>query len=358
MNPAEISFAVADALKLPWADKSVDCVISSPPYTNRRTYGQTGIARGLMDWVNDLMVPATEEALRVSRGPVLWVVNGCVKKGQYVPAVEVLIATLYARFATGVIDAALEHPLIWSKNAAPNRRDWWSNQWEYIVPIVPRSWKRYFDWQAIATPQKFKSGGVFRQRAVDGSRRVGKVYTRNALARPYDIIRATVGGGHMGHPLAHHNEAPFPESLVSQILPAICPAGGTVADPFCGSGTVGAVARRLERHAWLSDIRRSQIELSRQRLDLPQPHTPQRKENLIDTPDPTGAQTTPVATPPALPEITPAVQFPAASSGKPFSDLYDEAMAVAKAAGVTYDHPCIQFPYQRGLQEAAAKFGS
>jgi len=264
----EIRLAVADALKLPWLTKSVDCVIASPPYTDRRTYGQAGIQRGLLAWVHDFMVPATREALRISRGPVLWVVNGCVKDGEYVPAVEVLIATLYDHFASGQGDASLEHPLIWSKNATPNRRDWWNNQWEYIVPIIPHGWKRFFNWEAIATPQKYTSGGAFRQRAVDGSRRLGKPYTRNPLARPYDIIRATVGGGHMGHPLAHDNEAPFPESLVAQILPAICPVGGTVADPFCGSGTVGAVARQLGRHAWLSDIRQSQIMLSACRLGM------------------------------------------------------------------------------------------
>lgn len=41
--------------------------------------------------------------------------------------------------------------------------------------------------------------------------------------------------------------AQFPEALVEPCILAGCPVGGLVLDPFCGSGTVGAVAERLDR---------------------------------------------------------------------------------------------------------------
>lgn len=43
--------------------------------------------------------------------------------------------------------------------------------------------------------------------------------------------------------------ATFPEALVEPMILAGCPAGGTVLDPFAGSGTTLAVANRLGRHA-------------------------------------------------------------------------------------------------------------
>ena len=46
-------------------------------------------------------------------------------------------------------------------------------------------------------------------------------------------------------PEAHF--ATFPEALVEPCILAGCPPGGTVLDPFTGSGTTGAVARRLGR---------------------------------------------------------------------------------------------------------------
>ena len=40
----------------------------------------------------------------------------------------------------------------------------------------------------------------------------------------------------------------FPEQLVEPCILAGCPEGGTVLDPFTGSGTTGAVAKRLRRN--------------------------------------------------------------------------------------------------------------
>ena len=49
------------------------------------------------------------------------------------------------------------------------------------------------------------------------------------------------------YPEAHF--AVWPEKLVEIMVLAGCPVGGTVLDPFAGSGTTLAVANRLGRHA-------------------------------------------------------------------------------------------------------------
>ena len=255
-----LQFVVGDAAALPFSDQTVDLTVGSPPYTDRRDYG-INARRGIGEWI-EWMLACTKESLRVSRGPVLWVVNGSMKDACYRPAVEGL---LWQAFQTGI---RCEHPLIWSKNSTPNRRDWWCNGWEFIVAFKHNDDREYFwDWQAVARPQKYSKGGVFRQRGIDGQRKVGKQYVRNQLARPYDLIRATVGGGHMGHPLAHENEAPYPCSLISQIVPALCRIGGTVLDPFGGSGTTAQVCMELGRKCISLDIRRNQAELAKRRCE-------------------------------------------------------------------------------------------
>lgn len=50
-----------------------------------------------------------------------------------------------------------------------------------------------------------------------------------------------------GYPDAHF--ATWPQALVERIIKAGCPEGGTVLDPFLGSGTTALVARRLGRKA-------------------------------------------------------------------------------------------------------------
>lgn len=238
---------------------SVDLVLGSPPYPEKgERYGGTKPwpSEAWVDW----MVDMTQAAVAVSRNVVIWVVNGAVRDGRYLPACEGLVWKMYQ------LGVTCERPAIWHKNATPSRRDWFQNDWEYCLAFRPPGSTRYFDWEAIGHPKKYKSGGRFRQRDKNGNRKLGGEYPQGELARPRDVIRATVGGGHMGSPLAHLNEAPYPESLVEPFILSCCPRGGVVLDPFSGSGTTIAVAQRLGRH-WLGiDCRESQIELSSERI--------------------------------------------------------------------------------------------
>jgi len=80
-------------------------------------------------------------------------------------------------------------------------------------------------------------------------------YESPVLANPGNLIHTKTGGNNMGSKIAHENEAPFPEALAEFFLRSLCPPGGTVLDPFSGSGTTAEVAMRFGRHAVASDIR-------------------------------------------------------------------------------------------------------
>ena len=75
----------------------------------------------------------------------------------------------------------------------------------------------------------------------------------------------------MGSKLAHENEAPFPEKLAEFFIRSWCPPGGTVLDPFCGSGTTLAVATKCGRNSIGIDIRESQVDLTKRRTEIIQP---------------------------------------------------------------------------------------
>ena len=65
-------------------------------------------------------------------------------------------------------------------------------------------------------------------------------------------------------PKAHF--ATFPEELARRCILAGCPEGGTVLDPFAGSGTVGAVAARHNRHAVLIDLNPTYCDMAKDRV--------------------------------------------------------------------------------------------
>ena len=73
---ATANFFVADAAHLPLADKSVDLVFGSPPYCDARSYGIA--RRPCAEWI-EWMLTVTAEAVRVSRGLVIWIVAGVTR---------------------------------------------------------------------------------------------------------------------------------------------------------------------------------------------------------------------------------------------------------------------------------------
>jgi len=72
---------------------------------------------------------------------------------------------------------------------------------------------------------------------------------------------------HIGHETGvdGHNAA-FPVALAEQCILSGCPAGGTVLDPFAGSGTVGVAANGLGRNAVLIDLNPEYAELATARV--------------------------------------------------------------------------------------------
>lgn len=244
------------------AANSVDLTFTSPPYAGKSGRYIGGIpqkTKHAKEWA-EWMLPIVRECVRVTKGYTFIVANGFVKDGAYQPACECLIWKAYCA------DIVCDRPVIWHKNAPPNRRTYFSNDWEFVMAFRQAGDAPYFDGKAIGTPPKYTSGGHFRQRTSNGKRRRGSEYPQNEVTQPRDVLRVLVGGGHMGHKSATTNEAPYPEKLVEPFVMACCPVGGVVLDPFCGSGTTLAVADRLGRSAIGIDARKDQIELTKSRV--------------------------------------------------------------------------------------------
>jgi DNA modification methylase len=93
------------------------------------------------------------------------------------------------------------------------------------------------------------------------------IYKGIVLANPGNVFHCKVGGVHMGHPLSHQNEAPFPLSLAEGFVLSFCPPQGIVYDPFCGSGTTAHAAVENKRRVLTTDIRADQVSLAQRRTE-------------------------------------------------------------------------------------------
>lgn len=65
--------------------------------------------------------------------------------------------------------------------------------------------------------------------------------------------------------------ATFPADLIKPCILAGCPIGGTILDPFGGSGTTGAVALELGRNAILIELNPDYVNLICARLHMMTP---------------------------------------------------------------------------------------
>jgi hypothetical protein len=240
-------------------ENALPLIIGSPPYPEKGERYGTGKKWSTADWVA-WMLDVTEAAVRASSGTVVWVANGSVKDGRYLPACEGLAWEWHRR------GGVCERPCIWHKNAPPNRKDWFGNDWEYVLAFTKPGARRVFNWQAIGTPPKYRSGGRFHQRTATGGRRPGNEYPQNELTRPRDVFRVTVGGGHLGSKLAHKNEAPYPLTLVEPFVLVLTNPSDAIGDPFAGSGTTAHAALKHGRRFVGCDNRPSQVELTCRRV--------------------------------------------------------------------------------------------
>lgn len=274
-------------------DSSVDLVFGSPPYEDARTYGIGFKLKG-QDWV-DWMLPVVVESVRVTRGLAAFVLEGRTKNYRWTATPALLMADLHR---AGV---NLRKPPIFKRVGIPGSGgpDWLRNDYEFIVCATQPGKLVWSDNTAMGHHPKWAPGGAMSNRNQDGYRdrwgstgnRTGmqgrkpsgehkrrntkrdadglmrsQCYGAPAIANPGNVIECVVGGGVMGSKMAHENEAPFPERLPEFFVRSFCPPGGIVVDPFSGSGTTAAVARRLGRHFVAIDLRQSQCDLTRRRV--------------------------------------------------------------------------------------------
>lgn len=254
-------------------DNHFDLCITSPPYEAARLYGELDFKLKGQEYVN-WAVARYAECYRVTKGLVAWVIEGQTRNFQWSAVPALLMADLHRH---GI---RLRKPPVFHRVGIPGSggKEWLRNDYEFII-CASKGRLPWADNTACGEPPKYGPGGAMSHRLKSGARKTTtsgisngdavtkvKAYTPPAKSNPGNVIHCAVGGGKMGSPLAHENEAPFPEKLVEFFVKSFCPPGGRIIDPFGGSGTTGAVAARLGREATLIEMRRSQIEIAQRRI--------------------------------------------------------------------------------------------
>ena len=284
-------------------DASVNCCVTSPPYFGLRDYGMAGQI-GLEDTPDAFVARLVEvfrEVRRVLRDDgTLWLnlgdsyaraggwsnnngldgvkrddgtraksnMTGRGGASQKLPPglkyKDLIGIPWRVAFALQADGWYLRQDIIWSKpNPMPESvRDRCTKAHEYVF-LLSKAPRYYFDSEAIKEPASGRETYFGSDRYSKGSGRndAGKYNptrceTRNRRS-VWTVTTKPFKGAHF---------ATFPPDLIEPCILAGCPVGGTVLDPFGGSGTTAGVAIKHGRGAILCELNPKYAALAPERV--------------------------------------------------------------------------------------------
>ena len=283
-------------------DEAAHCVVTSPPYWGLRDYGvdnQLGLEPTPDEYVARLVDVFREVRRVLHKDGTVWLnlgdsytstTKGCggpsdkqvSNAGSFYNGSQRLIPDTKPKDLVGIpwrVAFALQadgwwlrSDIIWSKpNPMPESiTDRPTKAHEYVF-LLTRSEQYFYDVDAIKEPLIHPNeldrrnpavfGGAkkhagYNNRKYSGNKYEGELSGRNKrtvwtiTTKPY--------------PEAHF--ATMPPDLVEPCVKAGCPLLGTVLDPFMGSGTVGAVAKSLDRDYVGIELNPEYIKLAEKRI--------------------------------------------------------------------------------------------
>jgi DNA modification methylase len=284
-------------------DASVHCCVTSPPYWGLRDYGvdgQIGLEPTPAEYVAR-MVAVFREVRRVLRDDgTLWLnlgdsyasnVGGGASPQGGSSARPKVDATMYASrstppglkakdlvgipwrvaFALQADGWYLRSDIIWSKpNPMPESvTDRPTKAHEYLF-LLSKSERYHYDAGAIS--EQAETGGKVGGFTPNAAIAAGVKPTGNMIAeRGAAYIRKDTRNKRTvwtipTEPFPGAHFAVMPTALVKPCILAGCPTGGTVLDPFGGSGTVAVVAQEHGCSAILCELNPEYVEIIKQRV--------------------------------------------------------------------------------------------
>lgn len=283
---------------------AVDCIVTSPPYFGLRDYGvdgQLGVESSPAEFVAALVAVFREARRVLADDGTLWLNLGdsyvnaggsgaqgatgqratrrftaerLAKRGDGLPAKNLLGVPWRVAFALQDDGWILRNDIIWHKpNAMPESvTDRLSNRHEHLF-MFSKSRRYWFDLDPIREAHKDKS--IYQQEVARRPYAAGKA---GMSVVPGRSAQSTMAAGMRGFHTAGRNPgdvwaiptqpfpgahfAVYPLALPERCILAGCKPGGTVIDPFSGSGTTGLAAARHGRRYVGIDINVDYLELS------------------------------------------------------------------------------------------------
>lgn len=242
-------------------DEVVDCVVTSPPYDNLRTY------QNKSDWNFDVFTRIADNLFQTMKkgGVVCWVVGDATIKGSET-GTSFRQALYFKKIGFNLHDTMIYQKHNFS-NPSSNR---YHQIFEYIFILSKGKPKTFNPIKDVKTVMFGGTNwGKNTTRMVDGSllERPKKEY-KNEYGMRRNIWRYVTGKQSKDAKLSYLCPAPFPIELAQDLIKSWSNEGDLILDPFMGSGTTAVAAKKLNRKFIGFEINDEYIKISEERLKL------------------------------------------------------------------------------------------
>jgi site-specific DNA-methyltransferase (adenine-specific) len=269
-------------------DHSVDLIVTSPPYADRRAKTYEGVKPDkYVEW----FLPISDELKRVLKPTGSFVLN--IK--------EIVVDGERSTYVMEIILAMRKRGWLWTeeyswhkKNCYPGK---WPNRfrdaWERCLHFTRQ--KKFAMYQeAVMVPMgDWRHARLKNLSETDRTRdnsHVSSGFGKNIsnwvgrdMAYPSNVLHMATECGNKNH------SATFPVALPAWFIQLFTKPGDVVLDPFVGSGTTAVAAKELKRHYIGIDISSDFCEIARkrvqsaERVDIGKVHSKRRQTRNTDT---------------------------------------------------------------------------
>ena len=222
-------------------DKSIDCIVTSPPYYSLRDYqvdGQIGLEDTVNDYVQSLCA-VMDEAYRVLKdsGTLFLNIGDTYYSGKG-KSHGIDAKSAKRRFGLRPVDKS------GGVGVGALRKTILGVPWRVAIEMMSRKW-------ILRAPIIWHRGKALPEAVKDRPTHSYEYVYMFVKERFYFFDRAPLKGQQLDEDLwdidarpksGGLQTAPFPDELVKRCLEIGCPQGGVVLDPFVGSGTTMRVA--------------------------------------------------------------------------------------------------------------------
>ena len=301
-------------------DNSIDCVVSSPPYFGLRDYGndeQFGLEPTYQDYIaNTVKVFETFKPKLKDTATIWWNVGdsyasfrpmGTSDNGQY----DGIVSKAYSghlklndigrsgktskvpgnhyrgrgkisgclkpkdlvmipnRVAIALQDVGwyIRSEIIWHKpNPMPESVTDRPTSCHEKIWLITKNKKYYYDADIIKEPCKTFDKNIRDRETTKLNNTPGRTKMTGLKKNNYIMKNKRNVWSVTTKPFKDAHFATYPKDLIEPCIKAGCPEGGTVLDPFGGSGTTGIVAQLNNRNSILIELNPEYIKIAKNRI--------------------------------------------------------------------------------------------